>query len=298
MTNQVLWLESSKGVMQREPAKLLHDDEHIQALYLEGGSDYLLLTFSEMSFVADGRRFWGDTLARKSDLAAIGIVAKQPNWFPRASMEVLAENLESVLAGYAERVGYGFSMGAYGAVKYADLLGLTTIVALSPQSSINKADVGREDPRYTRHFRPSLHSGMAISSGDCLAPGYILFDPGHRGDTAHGERVMRAASELRRVPVPFTGHETVLAFASTAGANALLNACRSLDDLIVRRVVRAALAANPNRIRGLAYACLARHPRWTFSIASRYAEKLTPEDVAKLQSLARRKLKRQRAASR
>jgi hypothetical protein len=111
-------------------SKIIYEDNDCVAIHLPGKSNFTLITFGGLTHRPNGLWFWGKEVAEKIGFDSIGIVAKSVHWYPRSAIERLVPAIES--HSQTTRVGYGFSMGAFGALKNGRLLGLTHVLALSP----------------------------------------------------------------------------------------------------------------------------------------------------------------------
>ena len=100
-------------------AQMIFDGQFVQALYDDRGGDTLLVTLNEMESFANGRNYWAETAARNLNLSCIGVMTKTRNWFPLIEMDSLATDINNVGTGYRYVVCYGFSQGAYAALKYS-----------------------------------------------------------------------------------------------------------------------------------------------------------------------------------
>lgn len=224
---------------------LLYDGPHIQVIERPGSSDYALVTFAEMGTRADGRTIWGRSLVEKRDLHALGFVAKAANWYPAADLARACAAALPALARFGTRIGYGFSQGGYAAIKASRPLALSHTIAVSPQASIDPADVA--DDRFRRFFRPELHAGMRVAAGDAPRALHLFYDRAHRDDREQAELILAAVPGAAAHAMPFTDHDTILAFADSAAFPRLVEAviagrpqavaARMRRDSAVRRAV-------------------------------------------------------------
>jgi hypothetical protein len=241
--------------------RIVFDDAEVRAIFhpapeptaARPPQSWLLVTFAPRDMTADGLRFWGEKIAAKAGIDALGIVAKRPNWYPAASMAPLREAAGPLLAGFHEIVTYGASMGGYGALKYGAALGAQTAIAICPQASIDPADTVPVKPRSVQHFRPELHAGMRVAPGDLPARSHIFFDPFQPHDDRQVALLRDVAPAARVTRVPMSGHETIHLFAGTEIATSLIEACRR-DDLTTLR----ALVSKQRRTHWLRLATTAR----------------------------------------
>lgn len=112
-----------------------------------------------------------------------------------------------IASKYRKHVGYGFSMGGFGAIKYAPVLHFTHTYAFSPQVSIDPSKVGRFDQRYAKWFEPSLNAGeeaIAWRRGQT----YLIYDPAFSVDARHAD-IIDGRKCCHHVHAHAAGHETV-----------------------------------------------------------------------------------------
>ncbi len=172
--------------------QMVFEDAHLRVMFQPGGSDMLLLTFGDAAVLADGTRFFADTVASKFGINCLGFMARAPNWYPASSMRAAARAVAYTLAAFGIRIFYGSSMGAYAAVKYSALLGATHVLTLCPQWSIDPAECGGNESGYRDFFRPEM-AGMGVTGADMAGEITVFYDPGQRDDAYH-YRMLEALS--------------------------------------------------------------------------------------------------------
>ncbi|WP_376089704.1 tetratricopeptide repeat protein [Roseomonas sp. CCTCC AB2023176] len=219
--------------------RILYDDDAVQAVYRPGSSDFTLITFGDKDLRPAPGRFWAGEPAEQLNLDCIGIVAKGPNWYPAAAMVRCAPFLSGV--GRQRRLGYGYSMGGYAALRHGRLLGLTHALAVSPQVSLDPRDVPW-DRRYAAHFDPALHAGMAVRREHLADETFVLADPWDAEDGAH-LRLALEAGPLRSVVAPFVGHWAIWLLAGRSVLARALACVLAGDAPGLRRLVRSGRGA-------------------------------------------------------
>jgi tetratricopeptide (TPR) repeat protein len=214
------------------------------------------LSYSPMNhnFAAKGIPARAALLSMKFDV--FGIIAKQNNWYPQASLKAAAAVLLPRLQSYRKRWAYGSSMGAYGAIKYSALMGCDYVLALAPQCSIDPTDVAPWDSRFTRHFSPALNAGMKIRSSDMAGRIVIIGDPMLAADLRHFE-LIEQCGEVTLIPAYFCDHYVVNPIASRQILAALFNAIQKGDLASAREIYRKARKGS-NYYRGSLMQALAR----------------------------------------
>ncbi len=196
--------------------------------------------------------FGGDALLLEQGISAFGIVTPAPNWYPRLAMEeVIAAILERVKGRRVVTFGHG--QGGYGALKYSACLKASVALALSPQSSINPADVGQFDPRFRSYFNQELDNGTRIEQADLCDCAIVVYDWTHKIDSAHAARLAMLRG-VATVVAPFSVNDLArLATEGTSGAR-IISLCASstlpaAPDL--RQVIRASRKASKSYLTGM-----------------------------------------------
>ncbi|HEY5793097.1 MAG TPA: tetratricopeptide repeat protein [Chthoniobacterales bacterium] len=190
---------------------MLFRSKHVELIYQEGESDCIIVTFNGIGSRADGKRFWGDTFLKKNGLSAMGFVSTHRNWFPRESMDELIEIALPILKNYKQVCTYGASMGAYGAIKFSRRLGAHTVVAFSPQYTI---DPSQKHTAFTYFYNAELNQGVTIEAEDIGGNVFLFFDPTHLVDNYAANYIAKLCN-ANLVPVPYIGHTTIVPFAKS-----------------------------------------------------------------------------------
>lgn len=220
--------------MPRPGARTLFEDREILVLHCPGAPGQTLVTFADLTFRPHGGAFWGRETAEKLGMDAIGFVAKRENWYPAASVAAAAAAVRAVLQ--PRSLAYGYSMGAYGALKHGARLGIGSAIAVAPQVSIAPGDVPR-DNRFHRFFRPGLHRQMRIQPGDLAPFAAVLADPYDPVDWAHA-RMAAAAGPVHLLRAPHAGHAAIWLLTGSEALAEVLDPALSADIDGLRAVLR------------------------------------------------------------
>jgi pimeloyl-ACP methyl ester carboxylesterase len=193
---------------------------HVECRKLEGDGDTLVVTFNEMWNHYSSQNFWGERPLKKLGLPAYGIVTDGPNWFPAAdALNALREPI-TASRKYKHIILYGYSMGAYGAIKYSSLFDNPIVLAFSPQFSIDPADCGGFDDRYEPYFNLDYHRRMKIVPEDVGGSVYIFYDPFNAADQFHAKSI---PGDCHLIKVRYISHETVRAIGNTANLKSIFD---------------------------------------------------------------------------
>ena len=189
----------------------MFEDDEIAVHVVSSSSDTLIFAFNNLATLAKGDFVWGESFLAPTGFARITFMAKRENWFPVSSMRRAADTIRKEIEKYPFRVAFGNSMGAYAAIKFADLLSVTAVLSFCPQYSIDPNIVSKFDARFTRYFKPEL-AGMEISSADVNCPVFIFLDPFCQEDLRHSNLIGESIN-VERIQVYYTGHQTVRCIA-------------------------------------------------------------------------------------
>src|SRR5579872_5126665 len=195
---------------------LIYQTELTEVLFNEGSTDYVLVTFGNLGTRANGVDYLARSLAEKNDITCIGFAPRFPHWHPctdiRGCIPAIADILKNRVV-----VTYGDSMGGYGALKHADLLGASLAIAGSPQFSIDPRDVP-DDHRYRLYYDAALHGDnmrvQAPPPNSDYTQRYVLFDP-LDGDDMYNVSLISAAVSVTQLRLPYTSHYSFRLLASS-----------------------------------------------------------------------------------
>ncbi len=180
---------------------------HLRATLFNGTARRLLITFSfrekdradfnepEMSHGAASRGF-----------AQLCIATRRNDWFINDDTLALDNALKILGPHYNAVHMLGFSMGGYGAFRFARSARAKFVTAISPQFSIHP-DVMSFDPRYR-----SDAAGFDQGLGDLVRyakpglQGVILADPFRRLDIVNAQMITEVFPRVRIARLGFGGH--------------------------------------------------------------------------------------------
>lgn len=182
----------------------IFEGQSLRATLFEGARDKLFVSFRQrvgqdgsfdeakpsMRFVNEG-------------YAHLHLQSRMNDWYINGETQALETALAG-LSGFNRRVGIGFSMGGYGAVRFADALGLEHLIAVSAQYTIDPALVP-QDRRYRKHaggFDPEV-GRIAENS---VLKGAIVYDPALALDKLHAQQLKALCPSMQLVPMWGGGH--------------------------------------------------------------------------------------------
>ena len=165
---------------------------------------------------------------------AIHVMPRGNDWYQYATTEAALAAVRQAVAGAARVLAYGSSMGAYAAIRFADRIGATAVLALSPQYSVDPAKAPFEkrwlQEGRTIAFLPALDGPIRASVRPVIA-----YDD-RSVDRRHVERIA-ADTPVEPLPLPFGAHPVGLTLMEAGLLQPIL------DDLIAGRFDPAAARA-------------------------------------------------------
>lgn len=195
-------------------------DRDFAAVLAERDPGQLVISFDNLSSVRDpslARLPWGYEFIRKFGWSHLGVMSFQPNWFrDPALFEFLLRQRDAGLFARFGRVALmGTSMGAYGAAAFASLVPGATVIALSPQSTLDPALVPWES-RFAAGRKRDWSGPFRDAAAEARSAGrvYLFYDPLFQPDRQHAERF--AGANVLHLKTRHSGHKSAL-FLRRAG---------------------------------------------------------------------------------
>jgi pimeloyl-ACP methyl ester carboxylesterase len=199
-----------------EADEAVFEGEHLRACLMAGTRDRLIVTFDHRQ---KGRA--GFNAPRHSSTFARGgfwqlnIQTRENDWFINAETEALVAVLKRLRGRFARVNLMGFSMGGYGALRFARALNADQAVLISPQFSIAR-DVVPFEKRFhieAEGFDPVVGDLARVAMPEL--EGLILVDPFHAADMKHVAKIRRLFPRLRLARLGFAGHPATRVIRAT-----------------------------------------------------------------------------------
>jgi len=245
------------------PLQRLFEGRHLRASLIDPGADCLIVTFDFRRTLRDGfSAATHSTGFARQGFGQLMIQTAANDWFINPDTAAL----EAALAGLAGRFGQvrllGYSMGGYGALRFARALNADTAVIISPQVSIA--------PRVVPFDRRYRNEGLDFDAtlGDLQArampglQGLILADPFVAADRRHVAMIQALFPGLAFVRLGFGGHPAIRVLRGAKAAWWVQRAAASAipAPAPVLAAHRAARAGSAGYWQRLARHAQARHP--------------------------------------
>lgn len=185
--------------------KLIFEGRHLRLHLIGGARDRLYVSFDNFAPQKLGleppmvRRLFAER-----GWANLHVQTAANDWFLNPDLPAALAAAAACGAGYSTVVTYGFSMGGYGAMRFAEATGASRAVAISPQASPDPARTGFET-RWQR-ARAGLDCRQDVLGNLSACETIVVFDPLHRQDAAHVRMLRSHVPGLKALPLPFGGH--------------------------------------------------------------------------------------------
>lgn len=188
-------------------AEVLFDGVGLRAYIQDAASKRLVVSFDNFRPTRTGFPEPRRTYYFKShNYASLHIDTSRNDWFLSDELPALLSVLADRTAQYRHRAAMGFSMGGYGALRFARCLKLRQVLLVSPQISVLPGRVPW-DLRYRAHgqkLSPSLDDVM--TDPYTKLSGVALFDPAISADRRHARLIASVFPAITPVAMPFGGH--------------------------------------------------------------------------------------------
>lgn len=166
--------------------------EH-SALFIQGGST-LVVTFDNLDDArqdSDERLPWGSDFVVSSGWSSLGIMAHGWTWFRSQDVFAFFDRLrdEGFFARFDKVVFYGVSMGGYGATAFCASSPGATVLAMSPQATLDYTTTSDWEKRFLKGWDRNFTTpyGYAPDGAATAKHVYLFYDPLVREDAGHAD---------------------------------------------------------------------------------------------------------------
>lgn len=146
---------------------------------------------------------FGERFLLSRGVRAIHVISRDNDWYQYAEMAAACSAIREAVAGVTHILTYGSSMGAYAAIRFADWVGATSVLALSPQYSIHRRRMPDEIRWRQEAQRIKFRNEIDGTIRSRVAP-FVVFDP-FSLDGVHADRIA-ADIPINKVALPGAGH--------------------------------------------------------------------------------------------
>ncbi len=182
--------------------------------FVERGRTQLVVSFDNLSQAGSSvfeREPWAQKFCADRGFSHLGVYAQASTWFRSAALIDQMDRLrdEGFFDGFEQVSFVGTSMGGFGALAFCGHAPGSTVLAFSPQTTLDNAKVPWEG-RFAKG-RAADWSLPYSDAADTIAEtsrAYVIYDPYHGGDRAHVERL--SAPNLVPLKGIGLGHKSAL----------------------------------------------------------------------------------------
>jgi hypothetical protein len=164
-------------------------DEH-SALFVQSGKT-LVVTFDNLDMVTLGgeaRMPWGFSFVQSKGWSVLGVMSRGWTWYRDENLFDFFDRLQK--DGFFEQfdqvVFYGASMGAYAACAFSSAVPGATVIAISPQATLDR-ELTSWETRFKKAWRRNYNTryGYAPDQVKTAKKVYLFFDPTDKEDAMH-----------------------------------------------------------------------------------------------------------------
>lgn len=173
-------------------------------------SDTLVVTFDNLDLAMgkrEDRRPWGFSFIEKQGWSMLGVMANGWTWYrdPWVWQQFDALRETGFFQQFKRVVFYGASMGGYAACAFVAACPGADVVAISPQSTLDKTLVPWETRYHTAWGRDYTGPyGDAAQVSQAAGRVFVLYDPYEPLDSGHADRFTGA--NVVKLRAPLLGH--------------------------------------------------------------------------------------------
>lgn len=202
------WAAIAQGLAG--PDGFYRESEGHSFLYIPRSKKVLVVTFDNLDIAMnkrDDRRPWGFAFIEKQGWSMLGVMAGGWTWYrtPWVAAEFDRLAAEGFFAQFDRVVFYGASMGGYAACAFSGACPGADVVAISPQSTVDRTVVPWET-RYKTVWGADFSGkyGDAAQVSGAARRIALLYDPYEPLDAQHAARFQGA--NVMKLRAPLLGH--------------------------------------------------------------------------------------------
>jgi len=204
------WLTSLFSSKYRKGFYISHGRFSLQ--YTRREANVLYVGFDDLSRARSSIKLrdpWGYVFAEQRKWSSLGVQAYSQNWFRSPDLFEQLYRLRDggFFEGYGKVVFSGTSMGGYAACAFSSLAPGSTVIAFSPQSTLDPKIV-EWDARYPTGSRADWSGPFSDAANDLrlASDAWVIFDPALPEDQRHAQRL--AAPNVKLLRAKYSDHFT------------------------------------------------------------------------------------------
>ncbi len=201
--------------------------------YFTRGDGTLLVTFENLDHIFElhaDRRPWGQGYAVARGWSNLGLMARDWTWYRDEHVHDFFERLrdDGFFNGFEKVVFYGASMGAYAACAFAAAVPGSTVIAISPQATLDR-EIAPWETRYHKVWRRNFNSRFGYAPDMVMDAGqvYLFYDPTSTLDAMHAS--LFRGPNITKFRCRFMGHRIASLWANMGVLKDVADACVNGD---------------------------------------------------------------------
>lgn len=182
--------------------------------YVERNKTQLVITFDNLAEAGHpgyDREAWASGFCNYNNWSHMGIFAQGPTWFRDARLIARLEKLrdDGFFAQFDHVALSGASMGGFAAMAFSALIPGATVIAFSPQTTLNR-DIVPWETRFRKGnaYDWDLPYSDVIPCIETASKVYVVYDQFEKLDNEHAKRL--SAENVIHLRGPAFGHRTAL----------------------------------------------------------------------------------------
>lgn len=218
--------------------KLVFSSERLKITANLFPSDTIFVTFQSAVSVGLERTGFAEEFLKKHSIAAICMNPVNVAWYQYPDMVEACAAIKELTSGYKRVITYGMSMGGYAAINFAELVGATDVIAISPQYTIDPARAP-DEVRYSNAFKNINGFTYDQPSGRNFAAidGYLIFDQFDKLDR-YQAALATAEIAINLVKLPHSTHPVTQVLSIEALKNFVLSSAQIGVKLSIPKMIR------------------------------------------------------------
>ncbi|MEM6408750.1 MAG: hypothetical protein AAF700_10060 [Pseudomonadota bacterium] len=197
------------------------------ALFVSSG-ETLIVTFENLDHVFEhGERLpWGFDFVQNQGWSILGLMAHDWTWYRDGDVYAFFDRLRA--EGFFDRfervVFYGASMGAYAACAFSSACPGATVVAISPQATLDR-DLCSWETRYQKAWTRDFNAAYGYAPRESAAARavYLLYDPLEPLDAMHA--ALFQGENVTKLKCRFQGHRIASGLIKMGLLKRVVGAC-------------------------------------------------------------------------
>ncbi len=206
--SQEAWRENLREIGRNEGFYEELGEEHT-ALYVERGKT-LMVTFENLDHIygrEDDKMPWGYGFVQSHGWSMLGMMAHGWTWYRDTDVFDFFDRLrdEGFFDRFDKVVFYGASMGAYAASIFSSAAPGATVIAISPQATLDRS-ITPWEKRYHKVWRRNFTGryGYAPDLVQSAEAVYMFYDPRSDPDSMHA--ALFRGDNIQKFSCKFMGH--------------------------------------------------------------------------------------------